>query len=111
VDLTRVERSAFELLTAASWPGNVRQLKQVLERLALRLNGSMITCAAVRAELDYPTDSARHRERMELLATLDAHEWNVRAAARTLGIARGTLYRRIREVGLERPPKGVSSVH
>jgi DNA-binding NtrC family response regulator len=104
-DPGRLERDAVDRLVAGPWPGNVRQLRRVLERLALRANGSRISGAAVRFELERPSDPSWERERAELLETLEAQRWNLRRVARTLGIARGTLYRRMRAAGLERPPK------
>src|SRR5437588_2129313 len=99
----RVERGALELLVDAAWRGNVRELKHVVARLAMRANGSRITPADVRGELHHPGDPDRIRERTELLGVLESHEWNLQHAARTLGIARGTLYRRLRVLGVERP--------
>ncbi len=95
--------SAVELLVAAPWLGNVRELKQVVARLALGANGSRITPDAVRGELHCSSDPSHNRARTELLDVVEAHDWNLQCAARTLGIARGTLYRRMRAVGLERP--------
>jgi DNA-binding NtrC family response regulator len=104
-DPERFERSALDLLAAAPWHGNVRELKQVTVRLALGANGSHVTAVAVRRELQAPGDPSHTSGRSEMLRVLEAHEWNLQRAARALGVARGTLYRRLRAVGLERPPR------
>jgi DNA-binding NtrC family response regulator len=99
------EDAALEALGAAPWRGNVRELQRVVGRLVLSYDGNRITASAVRWELDGATDATATRQRTELLATLEAHAWNCHRTAQALGIARGTLYRRLRAAGLERPGK------
>ena len=48
--------------------------------------------------------SLRDAERAHIMRVLDAVDWNKLEAARILAISRGTLYRKIDEYGLERPP-------
>jgi DNA-binding NtrC family response regulator len=110
VDSRRVHAKALEVLMAAPWPGNVRELKQVLGRLVLAGDGAAITAAAVRQELGSAAEPWRSRERAELIGILEANCWNLRRAARALGVARGTLYRWLRATGLERPAKVSRSV-
>jgi DNA-binding NtrC family response regulator len=99
----RIQQSAVKVLIEDPWPGNVRELRQVVARLVLAADGTDITAAAARAELSTPSDPRDARQRAALQQALLAHEWNVVSAARALGISRGTLYRRLRAFGLERP--------
>jgi transcriptional regulator of acetoin/glycerol metabolism len=48
----------------------------------------------------------KEAERDRILAALNAHDWNRARAARSLGMARRTFYRRLREHGIELAPKG-----
>jgi DNA-binding NtrC family response regulator len=106
VDPDRLDPGALEVLIEAGWRGNVRELKQVVCRMALGLNGCRITATTVRGALHGPGDLGRAAgTEPELLAALQANEWNLQRAARALGVARGTLYRRMRAAGLERPAK------
>ena len=100
-----LESSALEVLTTAFWPGNVRQLERVLGRVVLKANGSKITAMVVRHELSDGEDGRLSTERTALYEVLVAHTWNLRRAAQAIGISRGTLYRRMEALGLERPPR------
>jgi DNA-binding NtrC family response regulator len=105
VDPGRVHPQALEVLMAAPWPGNVRELKQVLGRLVLSVDGAAITTAAVQGELQHPADPAWSRERADLVVVLEASGWDMRRAARALGVSRSTLYRRLRTAGVRRPAR------
>ena len=97
---------ALELLQSYSWPGNARELKNVVER-AFILAGDMITCeclpvevrgdgrlpsAGLQAPVGTPLDDV---VRSHTLATLDHFEGNKTRAAEALGISLKTLYNRL----------------
>lgn len=99
---------AMRRLSEHAWPGNVRQLENVIARAAvicstdriravdLELEPSAgVGCSNTRA--DY-----RERERERILTALEDNRWNVSRASRLLGIPRPTLYRRMRELGADR---------
>jgi DNA-binding NtrC family response regulator len=97
--------AALEALAAYEWPGNVRQLENVIERLVLFARGSVIEREDLPAPLsggrthtlaaglfqDLPT--LEELERRYLLHVLDAVGGNRTRAAQVLGIDRRTLYR------------------
>jgi DNA-binding NtrC family response regulator len=111
----RLEPSALEALEAHPWPGNVRELRQVVERAAAmagpevrpehlivqhrtaRSGASQGVPAA--AEIRIPATGKRLEEiEAEAVAlTLQLTRGNQSAAARTLGISRPTLARKLRE--------------
>jgi len=101
----RLEQSALDVLMAAPWPGNVRELRQAIFRLVLGANGGRITAANAKREVRGAHENGRRRgpERSELLRVLTGYRWNLRRAAGEFGVARGTLYRWLHDVGLERP--------
>lgn len=86
------------------WPGNVRELRNCLQRMALLATGPVLDIdllpPALREEAlpgNPPTVSAiRAVERQMVLAAIRREGGNLSRAARSLGIARTTLYRHIR---------------
>lgn len=103
--------AALALVAALAWPGNVAELRDVLERVvdsasdviqvehllpALRLG--------VRPTGFRPSGSLREArlrfERDYIAAVLQHHGWRMAEAARTLGIQRPNLYRKARQLGI-----------
>jgi two-component system NtrC family response regulator/two-component system response regulator AtoC len=104
----RLDPGALEVICSAAWPGNVRQLKQMVGRLALRVNGGWLTGDVVQEEFESLGDPDARSERARFRATLEAHSWNMRAAAAALGLTRASLYRRLQALSLMRPPRAPS---
>lgn len=101
-----VSRAAMDVLIGHPWPGNVRELKGVIESAAVTAKGPIIEVTDLPAELLKPAAvpagaalDAREREHVRL--ALDRTHGNRAAAARLLGVSRATLYRRLRELGLD----------
>ncbi len=109
---------AMQLLSAYHWPGNVRELRNVVESLLLmsdttdvRLDelasGHLIQAIAVSGALSVdlqpgstPTTCLADVERAAVIAAMGRYKGNVAAAARSLGVSRSTMYRRIDQYGL-----------
>lgn len=101
--------SALECLLGYHWPGNVRQLRHVL-----RYACAICSAATIRLE-DLPQElhGDLHRreqhehpsspQRQALLDALVRHRWLPAPAAAALGISRATLYRRVKQYGIEMP--------
>ena len=100
-------REAERALLACRWPGNIRELSNAVRHAAALAEGP-----SVRAD-DLPDEVRRQRaarplmrplaevEREHVLAVLDACGGNQAEAARVLGLARNTLWRRLRAYGTE----------
>jgi transcriptional regulator of acetoin/glycerol metabolism len=107
----RLSDEAVAALQGFDWPGNVRQLQNVVLRAAAMATGREILASHLPAEIslgvpDAPREqvpAADGPERQALLARLERHGWNVARAAEELGVSRMTLYRRMQRSGLERP--------
>jgi len=90
----------------ASWPGNVRQLKAVVGRLVTFFNGADDDQLVILArEILANEDLLPHPERDELLALLEANDWNQRATARKMGTSESTLRWRLNRLNIERAKK------
>jgi len=109
----RFTRAALGLLSALPWDGNLRELGDVVARLA-----DSVTSGTVRAEdvlahvrLEWRPMPARYGslrearrqfERDYIAAVLRQHGWRMGDAARALGIARTNLYRKARQLNIPR---------
>jgi len=97
---------ALAMLAAREWPGNVRQLANLLERAVILHGGERLTPAAL-AELFAAGDDAGEPrgERERLRTALRATGGDKRRAAAELGISYRTLLRRVRAHDLEGYPR------
>jgi DNA-binding NtrC family response regulator len=112
--------AAVTALASLPWPGNLDELRLVLDRLVERVRSSSIRQEDVIADLR-PSPSAVRRagtlgtlrearlafEREYIATVLKEHGWRMSDAARTLGIQRANLYRKTRQLGIHRvkPPR------
>ncbi len=98
--------SGLKALEEYTWPGNVRQLQHLIERLSILAPGGRIDEAAVRGAIrstepgDKPSESLADAEAEQIKRVLSATSNNKSRAAKILGIERKTLYRKIERLGL-----------
>lgn len=93
----------------SSWSGNIRQLKNTIERLLILADDNRITSAQlpndlVRREYQTPLqerDNVPADERSKLIQALKKTYGNKMAAAKLLGISRVTLYNKLKKYGLQ----------
>jgi two-component system, NtrC family, nitrogen regulation response regulator NtrX len=102
---------AVGVLEQHGWPGNIRELRNVVERMAILARGDAIEAGSVPSEIRFskaaqPRSNLRETresaERDHILRALQESDWNVSGAARTLGMERTNLHKRIRALGIER---------
>jgi PAS domain S-box-containing protein len=106
---------ALSLLMAHDWPGNVRELENAIERAFVLCDSPLIDLPhlpdELRARGGAPDGHAGIRDARAALdaqairAALARNDFNRLAAARELGIHKSTLFRAIRRLGLELPPR------
>ena len=120
----KLTRAGIETLQSYDWPGNIRELRNVIERAMifarggalefdLPVNGSSIDLAPFeqdggnRPEPEYLTEpEMRRRERENLLAVLEQTGWKIKGmdgAAELLGVKASTLVSRIKKMGFKQP--------
>ena len=124
------EGAAVERLTAHDWPGNIRELKNAVERLLILASGATVTQSDVERIMGRGTgDGGRGKspsgggdaawlrvatfeefkqaaERAFLRGKLQEHDWNVSETARSLQMPRSNLYKKIERYGLVRGGEG-----
>jgi len=109
----RLSRAALQRLCAHDFPGNVRELEHVLMNATVFAAGDTIEADELSIDATAPSPESspsagnyrdfKDTERDRILATLNAHGWNRARAARALGMARRTFYRRLKEHEIELP--------
>jgi two-component system nitrogen regulation response regulator NtrX len=106
-----LDTAVYEELEGYSWPGNARELRNVIERMAILSSGEHIIAAAIPIEIRVQKEAGprstvhearESAEREHLLRALEGASWNVSGAARALGMERTNLHKRIRALGLTR---------
>jgi DNA-binding NtrC family response regulator len=113
----RLSSEALDRLLAYPWPGNVRELENAMERSAILSRTDTVgpddlpphVAAGTtlgRAPALAPQQTLAELERSHVLQTLERCGWNHSRTAEALGIGRTTLWRKLKEYGLERSPGG-----
>jgi two-component system response regulator HydG len=103
---TRLHDSGVKALEEYSWPGNIRQLQHMMERLAILAPGGRIDAAAVRSAIEQMDsressgETLADTEAEQIRRVLAATNGNKSRAAKILGIERKTLYRKLEKMGL-----------
>jgi two-component system NtrC family response regulator len=109
VDFTR---AAYDYLCRLPYPGNVRELKNLVERTLLISGKTLVDADDIRELAGDKSSPALHRnlspdgltldelEKQSILRALDKNAGNLSHAARDLGISRAALYRRIEKYGI-----------
>jgi DNA-binding NtrC family response regulator len=115
-----LEPSALKLLEEYAWPGNVRQLQNVLLRLVMLNAAGPITVLDVERELQQPpafdaADSIDSQElteveRRHILRVLEDAGGNKTRAAEMLGIQRRTLYKKLDRIARDSSPARAGDV-
>jgi formate hydrogenlyase transcriptional activator len=104
----RIPQATMDALRAYPWPGNIRELRNVLERAVILSESSTLQVpvgTAVVAGAGAPPTLAA-AERGQILAALTQTGWRIRGpagAAALLGLKPTTLESRIKKLGLQRP--------
>jgi transcriptional regulator with PAS, ATPase and Fis domain len=110
-----VDPQAMQHLCEYHWPGNVRELVNVIERAVVLCRGELIRAddlpETLRREDSDVSDLPGNRlksaladpERRVIVDSLEAHGWNRQQTARSLGINRTTLYKKMKRHGIIAP--------
>jgi two-component system, NtrC family, nitrogen regulation response regulator NtrX len=107
----RFAEEAVRRLQTRPWPGNIRELRNAVERALILAPGKVVTAADVDrllpADLGPKQSLENFRSEAEkgfLVQKLREHDWNITETARSLQIPRSNLYKKIERYGLNREP-------
>jgi DNA-binding NtrC family response regulator len=120
VEPRSISPDALSRLVAHDWPGNARELRNAVQRALVMGEGDTLSAADF-AFLDTaagedgrpsgeglaePLSRWEESERTRILSELSRLDWNKTAAARSLGIAKSTLFEKLRKYAIRTPPSG-----
>ena len=110
---------ALDLLKRHDYPGNVRELRNAMERLAVLVPDAEISADSARQILPFARQEAASGttarapgalkaqvegfERQVVLETLERHHWRMAESARALGLERSHLYKKMKTLGIHKP--------
>jgi two-component system nitrogen regulation response regulator NtrX len=116
----RFSEDAVRRLQARPWPGNIRELRNAVERALILASGKLVGAADIDRLLPSADGSMagagepggvqtfetfkQEAERNFLMQQLREHDWNVSETARALKMPRSNLYKKIERYGLSREP-------
>src|SRR5262249_27057560 len=108
---------AIQALQAHSWPGNIRELRNVIERVLLFAEGDVITPVTVRpafrattpganVSVSIPTagtlaQRAEQFERQVILDEIKRQNYHITNTAKALGLERSHLYKKCQQLGID----------
>ena len=112
IETPKIRSNVMSLLEGYAWPGNVRQLENHIQRIALLAGDGPITLSVIEQDKGLrevlcgkktegtPVFSLEHSEKEQIRQALEASKGNRTRAARMLGISRATIFRKIKEYEL-----------
>ncbi len=112
--ITTVSRQLMDALVAYAWPGNIRELENVIERAVILSKGPLLTFDEPLGRFAKSTPVADHDEKLEtvervhIIKVLEETGWKLKGkgnAAERLGLNPSTLRSRISKLGITRPTR------
>jgi formate hydrogenlyase transcriptional activator len=109
--IDRIPEETIEALTRYHWPGNIRELQNVIERAVILTQGTILHVPLENLERHSPFDqpsramTLKEAERQHILRTLDETQWVIggaHGAAARLGVPRTSLIYRMQKLGIPR---------
>ena len=110
----RYDAEVIELFKQWSWPGNIRELRNVLVRAVSLCQDFSIEMSDLPYEMlqsdqiskkGLLSKAVQNSEAKIISQALDVHEWNVQKTAKSLGISRANLYEKMKKFQITRPAK------
>lgn len=108
-----IEQNALEVLMSHNFPGNIRELENIIEHAFVlcsegniqlkHLPGILSSQSIFSSEFEKSKDPLRSAERKVIMDALKRNDYNRKAAADDLGLHKSTLFRKINRLGLKLP--------
>ncbi len=107
-DLVSIDRNALKRLEEFEFPGNVRELENMIERAIVIGNGKEIHLKDLPLGKDIIANTVESLDELEnkhVLQILNKYDWNITRAAKALNVDRVTLYSKIKKYNLKQDGK------
>lgn len=106
--IERITKKSMEAMKLYQWPGNARELRNVIERAMITTSSEILDVVLPRTETDSIVSNQRllDLERGHILKVLERTHWKVTgkgSAAEILGLKRSTLQSKMKKLGIKRP--------
>lgn len=118
----QISDQALQVMRDYPWPGNIRELKNLLERICIMSDQNVVEADVLRAylEIDDKADSNSNElmnasnlkqaksdfERAYILGKLEENQWNITKTAEAIGLERSNLHKKMKLYGIEPKQKG-----
>ena len=105
-NIISIDPAALKRLKQYDFPGNVRELENMIERAIVVCNEREIRLKDLPLEKDItysPVQSLDDLEKKYIQQVLDKYDWNISRSAKVLKVDRVTLYNKIKKYGLKAP--------
>ena len=99
-----IETSALKRIMGYQFPGNIRELENMIERAIVVGNGKKISLKDLpfgKDAIDSSVESLDEFEKTFILQILNKYNWNISRTAQALKVDRVTLYNKIKKYGLK----------
>ncbi|MBS1242647.1 MAG: hypothetical protein H6R44_402 [Nitrospirae bacterium] len=103
-DIRRISPDALDIITNYRWPGNVRQLINTIEHCAITCKGDTVEVSDLPEYVFHEKKvegNNKSTDRDQLLSALSQYKGNRTLTAKHLGISRVTLWKRLKDLGIE----------
>jgi len=101
-----IDPTAMKRLQEFDFPGNVRELENMIERAIVIGNGKEIKVKDLPIQSQSPVsniESLEDLEKAHIVSILQKYEWNISRSSKALGVDRVTLYNKIKKYDLKAP--------
>ncbi len=117
-NIRKIKSDALSVLLSHDWPGNIRELENVIERSMImcdnfeigmdNLPDEILACKYPQNESNLIQQARKQTEASILLEILEHNQYNYQATAKELGINRSTVFRKVKQLKIKLPPKKVN---